>query len=284
MSRVKTSATQPQIVGIVVLHNEDVFVERAIRNVVDFCDRIHVFDHLSNDKTPEIIRSLAREFDHIELKRSRNAAHAQRLLERYLGTPTWVFAVDGDELYDPAGLAVLRGDLLAGAHADVFRVKAHVLNCDELDVEKATASGFMSPPSRPITKLFNFESVTSWTGCQDKLEGGNPVFRPGFDWESLRNLAETTEWDSDPLRLPHVCFLRRSSRDHDDGSQGRKNIAETQTHRRGISGSIYRLLRRPKPAPELLEAARKSGNWKREKLTRGPRVTVDARPFLGSLE
>ena len=34
-----------QIVGSVLVRNEDVFVERAIRNVAAFCDRIHVVDH-----------------------------------------------------------------------------------------------------------------------------------------------------------------------------------------------------------------------------------------------
>ena len=39
------------IVGIVLVRNEDVFVEQAIRNVAAFCDRIHVADHVSTDRT-----------------------------------------------------------------------------------------------------------------------------------------------------------------------------------------------------------------------------------------
>jgi hypothetical protein len=49
-----------RIVGIVLLHNEDVFVGQAVRNVVGFCDRIHVVDHLSTDHTWEIVQALAR--------------------------------------------------------------------------------------------------------------------------------------------------------------------------------------------------------------------------------
>ena len=59
-----------QFVGIVLVHNEDVFVERAIRNVAAFCDRIYAVDHLSNDRTPEILRRLARELDHLTVQRS----------------------------------------------------------------------------------------------------------------------------------------------------------------------------------------------------------------------
>src|SRR5262245_31319385 len=122
-----------QIVGSVLVRNEDTFVERAIRNVAEFCDRIHAIDHVSTDTTWDILRALAREFDHLDVHRSSNSADAHRLLKPYARTETWVIGVDGDELYDPEGLARLRAQLFGGAHADVFRIKAHVLNCDELD-------------------------------------------------------------------------------------------------------------------------------------------------------
>ena len=59
-----------QIVGSVLVRNEDVFVEQSIRNVVAFCDRIHAVDHVSTDRTWEILRSLAQEFDHLDVRRS----------------------------------------------------------------------------------------------------------------------------------------------------------------------------------------------------------------------
>src|ERR1041384_6080579 len=134
-----------KIVGSVLVRNEDVFVERSIRNVVAFCDRIHVVDHMSTDGTWDVLRALAAEFDHLDVRRSRQSAVAHQLLEPYAGSATWVLGVDGDELYDPAGLQRLRSDLLEGAHADVFRLKAHVLNCDELDEEAGSASGWLAP-------------------------------------------------------------------------------------------------------------------------------------------
>ena len=63
-----------QIVGSVLVRNEDVFVERAIRNVASFCDEIHVVDHDSEDGTAEILRRLADELDHIHVVRSKDAA------------------------------------------------------------------------------------------------------------------------------------------------------------------------------------------------------------------
>jgi hypothetical protein len=211
------------------------------------------------------------ELDHLDLRRSRNSAAAHRLLAPYAGTETWVIGVDGDELYDPAALSRLRGDLLGGAHADVFRLKAHVLNCDELDPSAGTASGWLAPPSRPVTKLFNFAAVDSWAESPDPLQSGDVVFGAGQHWESRRDLADETTWETDPLRCLHVCFLSRSSAEN---GAARLNLDESGEHDRGPVGTLKRLVRRRRRAV----AGR---SWKREWYTRGERVTIDASPFLG---
>jgi hypothetical protein len=184
-----------------------------------------------------------------------------------------VLGVDGDELYDPAGLELLRTDLLGGAHADVFRVKAHVLNSDELDVAAGRASGWLAPPSRPVTKLFNFAAVQSWTDSPDPLQAGSVVFRPGQHWESRRDLADGTTWETDPLRCLHVCFLSRSSGERGDAGGSRPNLDESREYDRGPAGTLKRLVRRS-------GRGREGRNWKREWYARGERVTVDAAPFF----
>jgi Glycosyl transferase family 2 len=262
-----------QIVGSVLVRNEDVFVEQSIRNVAAFCDRIHAVDHVSTDRTWEILRSLAQEFDHLDVRRSQNSVLAHRLLETYAGTATWVIGVDGDELYDPARLAQFRRELLAGAHADVFRLKAHVLNCDDLHDDARTASGWLAPPSRPITKLFNFGAVDSWAASPDPLQDGHVVFKPGQHWESRRDLADGTTWDTDPLRCLHVCFLPRSSQDEGKAGAGRLSLPESGEYDRGPVGTLMRLVRRP-------GRERHGTNWKREWYARGERLTIDAAPFL----
>jgi len=268
-----------RIVGSVLVRNEDVFVANAIRNVSDFCDVIHVVDHMSEDRTWEIVRSLAAEYDNLDVRRSRTSAVAHKLLEQYAGTPTWVLGVDGDELYDPTGLTQLRTQLQEGAHADVFRVKAHVLNCDGLDVESRQAVGWLAPPSRPVTKLFNFAAVESWTRSPDPLQTGDAVFRPGFHWESRRDLATETDWRSDPLRCLHTCFLRRSSLDLESGPIVRLNLDESRLYDRGPIGRVKRRLR-ARGSSASGRSTDAAANWKQEWYARGPKVAVDASPFL----
>jgi hypothetical protein len=272
------SAQPVRIIGSVLVRNEDVFIARAIRNVAHFCDRIYAFDHVSTDRTWEILRDLAGELDHLEVRRSRRSPESHGPIERLAGSQVWAIGVDGDELYDPHALRGLREELLAGAHSDVFRLKGHVLNCETIDPTERKASGYMAPPSRPVTKLFNLAAVESWPGASQRLHAGRPVFRDGQSWDSLRYLYELG-WASDPLRCLHVCFMRRSSLEP-DGPTGRKNINETGFYDRSRIGAVKRKLRGPWVPPDVAELHRAGTNWKREWYARGDLLTVDATPFL----
>jgi hypothetical protein len=263
-----------QIVGIVLVHNEDLFVERAIRNTAAFCDRIHAVDHVSTDGTWGVLCKLADEYDHLDVRRSTHAGDSHRLVEPYAGTRTWVFGIDGDELYDPARLADFREELLEGAHQAVFKIAANVLNCVELDQDGGRALGYLSPPSRSITKLYNFAAIDGWVGDgAERLHGGTISFRSGYDERAVDNIGERMSWDETPVRCLHLCFLPRSTEDPDTSEvQPRPILEETGMQDRGWIGTLKRRLRR-RPLPEI-------SDWKREKYMRGDLVTVDAGPFF----
>ena len=264
-----------EIVGIVLVRNEDVFVEQAIRNVAGFCDRIHALDHVSTDGTWKILQRLERDYPQLDARRSHHAGDSHSLLEPYAGTETWVFGVDGDELYDPERLASFRQDLLAGAYDTAFKVASNVLNCVELDQTRRSATGYLSPPSRSITKLYNFAAIDEWRGDgAERLHGGSIVFRDGFDESSVDNIGERLPWDETPLRCLHACFLQRSTVEpaRSGDSYARPILEETQLQDRSHIGALKRRLRR-RGIPE-------ASAWKREKYMRGQLVTVDASPFF----
>jgi hypothetical protein len=263
-----------------LVRNEDVFVEQAIRNVVAFCDVVEVFDHGSQDRTWQILGDLAREFDHVHVHRTRRAGDSHRPLERYAGSRTWVLGVDGDELFDPAGLAVLRARLEAGEHQDVFRIKAHAFNCVGLDRAAATARGYMSPPSRPVTKLFNFGVVRRWEDCTERLHFGKQVFVEGFSWESMRVLSDTTTWETDPLRLLHTCFVRRSSLDPEGTMLSRDNLDESGEFDRSWIGALRRRLRPYRADPKIVAMRARGLDWKQTMYRKGDELTIDASPFF----
>lgn len=49
-------ATPPSIIGIVLVKNEDLFIDGVLTNILDFCDEIIVADNLSKDGTQEKVR------------------------------------------------------------------------------------------------------------------------------------------------------------------------------------------------------------------------------------
>ena len=172
------------------MRNEDVFVERAVRNAVDFCDRLIIADHYSTDGTFEIVSRLAAEFpEKIELQRITDTRESHFLINGYAGSRTWIFAVDGDEVYDPAGLERLRGEVLSGQYDEWWIVFGNVLNCTAVDPSAGVASGYLAPPCRSMTKLFNFNLIESWDGAvthvhgqwHDQVQAGLRCFAPiGF--------------------------------------------------------------------------------------------------------
>ena len=148
-----------------------------------------------------------------------------------------------------------------------------MLPCVALPAGSRTAGGYLAPPALTGPKLFNFAALESWDRVyRERLHEGEPVFRDGWEWTSVARLEQEHDWDENPFRCLHTCFLRRSSRDAPDGEHARLNIAEANTYRRDLRGRLARALRGG--------SAPRRGPWKLEKYRRGPLVTKDASPFL----
>ena len=259
-----------KIVGIFLVRNEDLYIEQAVLNVLDFCDRILIADNYSKDRTWEIVQELAKVHRKIECYRIRRTDESHALIQHYAGSHTWVFGVDGDEIYDPVGLLRFRKEVLSGKFDRWWVLFGNVLNCIAIDRTRKEAKGYLAPPCRSMTKLYNFNAILRWDGpCLERMLGGTPVFKEGYDASLRLNLHEQVPWEESPYRCLHVCFLRRSSRDRRDGS--RPNPVEIAS--KGFLGRIgLGFLRRKLPdAPE---------DWKKEKYMRGELVTKDVSVFF----
>lgn len=261
-----------QIVGIVLVRNEDRFVRQSVGNILGFCDRILLVDNGSQDETPAILKELAAaDPEKVSFHAIRHPRESHDLLKPYVGTPTWVFAVDGDEIYDPKGLKSFRGRLLAGEFDSHWMILGNVHHCDHLDLSARFAQGYSTPPGRSITKLYNFAAIKSWDGdTPERLHGGNPEFLAGYYDQMKRQLQNEYPWGESPLRCLHLCFISRSSLDR--GSQGsRENIMET--YEGGWTNRVKRFLRKLQGQPE-------KSDWKRDRYARGERSQVSTIPFF----
>jgi glycosyltransferase involved in cell wall biosynthesis len=267
-----------RIVGIMLVRDEDLFVEQAVRNVLDFCDEIVLADNGSHDETIPILERLVSEHpDRLSLHRIRDPSLSHDLIKGYAGEPVWVFGVDGDELYDPVGLRKLRRMLLDGELDDRWLVRGNALHCIELDDSRTQARGYLAPPSGSPTKLHNFGLIEAWDGpCPERLHGVDGLrFKPGRAGEKY-GLNLEYGWEESPFRCLHVCFLRRSSRER--RAQARTNIPDRNVPRRLPVRLAYRSRERLRGAIGLPERS----PLKLRNYRLGERTTVDASPFFDS--
>jgi hypothetical protein len=221
-----------RIVGIGLFRDEDVFVERAVRNVFGFCDELILVDHRSKDSTPQILEELAATSPiPTSLHRVEEAGESHDLIKERAGEDLWAFGLDGDELYDPRGLERFREMLLAGEAANAWNIRANMLHCVDLDEERGLATGYLSPPAPSVSKMFNFRLIDAWDGDNPErlCDPSGLVFKPGVEPQKYE-LNKEHSWEESPFRALHVCFLRRSSRQAKAGP--RMNVPDRTAPRR----------------------------------------------------
>ena len=259
-----------RVVGICLVRNEDRFLHTVLGNALALCDELIVADHGSTDRSAEIAKAWARRDGRVRYCAIARPPESHELLRPHLNTPTWVFGVDGDEVYDPQGLARFRTELLAGRHAECRQIYGNVLHCVALDAASGRARGHLAPPCRSMTKLYNFAALRDWTGPNpERLHGGEPVFNPGFDASMDVRLHEQLAWDDATFRCLHMVFLSRSSSDR--AYRVRMNIAE-KNNLQGVARLRHHAAR--------LIGREADSSYKYEKYRRGPEVEVDARAFF----
>lgn len=256
-----------RIVGVTLVRDEDLFIEQALRNVAGFCDELIVLEHRSIDETPTILERLAAESPKIRVHRIRDLRASHDYVAGYVGKPVWILGFDGDQLFDPTGLAALRRRLLRGELEAAWTLTGRGFNCVEVDTAAGTARGHHAPPSRGTPKLLDFSAIDAWEGpTTERLHGGTIRFRDGYTRRD--NQLQRLSWEEAPFRALHLCFIRRSSRRPETIRLNPAEAAGRRVPREWLRHNAARLLRRHRPQGKV---AAYSGS---------PLATVDARPFL----
>jgi hypothetical protein len=262
-----------QIITIVLVKNEDIYLRRVLKNILDFSDKIIIADNCSEDNTSSIAADFSEIHKKVEYKKISLPSESHDLIKNYAGQNVWIFGVDGDELYDTHRLEYLKRELQQGKYNNFWMVLGNVLNCLELDEQNGRAKGYLAPPCRSMTKLYNFSQIESWEGaCTERLHGGVINFKHGFSPGIRKYIYKEIQWDESIFRCLHLCFLVRSSLDKvSNGILMRQNIADMKQR------SLFR-----KMADYLLKYVGKEpvSDLKKDKYMRGVIHEVSTNPFF----
>ncbi|GAB4497357.1 MAG: hypothetical protein OHK003_05630 [Anaerolineales bacterium] len=264
-----------QIVASVLIRNEDIYIEKVIRNIVDFCDKIIITDHQSKDRTFEICQQLAAEFSKIELHSIHALSESSQVLRPYYGTNTWVFAVDGDEIFDPAGLQEMRSRLLSGEFSQDWNIFANTLHCEKIDLKNKKAWGYLAPPARAGARLFNFSMIDDWQDYGERLMGDKVIFKKGYHSGLRRYLHKEYDWENSCFRYVHMSFLPRSSNDKVRLLKTRLNADEIARidNQKNFLDKLFIALK-------VRFAQFTKRDWKNQKYRQGPLVEKDVSSFF----
>lgn len=264
-----------RIIGSVQVKNEDIYVERSIRNILNFCDEILITDNLSTDNTYEICQKLASRYPKIRLVSIQHPRDAALILEPYYGTNSWIFGVDGDEIYDPHGLCIMRERIMNGDFDGDWCIFGNVLNVVSLSLERKTARGYLAPPSRSMTKLYNFQMIEDWRDCPERFLGGEIKFKNGYHAGLRRQLHVEVSWEQSYFRCLHMAFMKRSTRQKLRFAKTRLNPDEINY----INAQPNRALKMIRTL-QLWVGQLTGRDWKSQKYRRGLQVKKDVTPFF----
>ena len=204
-------------------------VERALRNALGFCDAIHVADHQSTDRTPEDPRRARRRDTEDRRAPHRRTARIER------AAPAVREHADVDlrhrrrrDLRPRRPGETARRFVRRPLRSEWWVVFGNVLNCEEIDLDRRTATGYLAPPCRSMTKLYNFRMLRALDPtAPQRLHShkGRDVFHEPYHALLRYDLYKETAWEDAHFRCLHACFLPRSSRESEGAP--RENVSES---------------------------------------------------------
>jgi len=237
-----------EIVGICLVKNEDIYIERVLQNIHGFCDKIRVIDNGSTDDTVKIVKKCIDRFSNISLEYIKSVNRTHSIVKKYVGKDKWIFGVDGDEIYDPIGLSILRSELLNGDYQNFWMLRGYFYHLVKLDMKTSKAVGYLAPPSKDPNKLYNFSLLKRWDTdniqpifhCQTHRFKDSQYYSQHYP--KNKKLHKKYRWENCPLRCVHTRMLKRSSKEeYNTFINTRLNLSNVISNKRHNFRKKYRL-------------------------------------------
>lgn len=194
------------IVAVIMVKNEDLYIRKVIEGIQHFVSDIIMIDNCSTDETVSIAKHCG-----VQPITEPDLRVTHGYIEPYVGRGVWVFGVDGDEIYDAAGLERLHDQMVDGLYDDAYQVQGWYLHATEFAPGRLTAKGYLGPPAHTPAKLYNMDMIDSWPNTYKDILF---MMRKSTRGRKARALPDT--WEGTPMRCVHTRFLRRSSQEPEE--------------------------------------------------------------------
>lgn len=211
-----------------IVKNEDQWVWYALMSILDFADKVLVFDTGSTDKTKEIIKTIKSPKIVFEEKEEVNPSGLTKLRQEQLDMTKndWIFIVDGDEVWPKEALLEMR-ELVNSASSNIY--------------------GIVSPAWNLIGDIRHFHPESEdyhWPYAPEKIKGWMNLRMmkrniPGFHLKGEYPLEAYCDKKETPIqnygskkllfakkRYFHMTYLPRSSKVVSTLKRGPKRIPE----------------------------------------------------------
>ncbi|MDO8638495.1 MAG: glycosyltransferase family 2 protein [Candidatus Daviesbacteria bacterium] len=217
MNKVYTNKLKKTIWAHTLVRNEENFIWFAINSVIDYVDKILIYDLGSTDQTVEIIRTIKspkivlKELpinkDMIELGQRR-----QQMLDESKGD--WIILLDGDEIWPDESIKKLISTIEQNPNKDCIIVPTLMLLGDIFHYQEAAAGEYQIAGRRGH---FNVRAINAKIpGLHIETSKNNQgLFREGYFDKEGKLIYERGEEELIFLDAPylHASHLKRSSKD-----------------------------------------------------------------------
>lgn len=248
--------------AFVLAHNQDRWIKTVIENAARAADYMTVIHHESDDDTDDRIHDADTGRCFAAVEKYHDLRYAHRAVAPHAGEPVWAWQIDGDEIYDPAGLKQLADQCRAGLHDDVWRIHGRYLHVTSINHDDRTVTGHLHQ-GKCGANFYNLSHLERWDadGRRAPFMSADIAFKPGRNPQRRDREHERAQWNQSLMRCLHMRFMRQTSRVRDD--EGARRSANQVC---GWGLGVQETGRDPKANHRL-------------SYRQGPVVTVDATPF-----
>ena len=201
-----------------IVKNEENFVEYAIRSVINYVDKIIIYDTGSTDRTVEILENLKREFPEkiiFEEKGECDKKHHTELRQEMLDRTNtdWFMILDGDEVWTNRGMEEALRMINENNNIECLIVPFYLCVGDVFHRHFKKGSFQILGNIDFITPRFLRKGNVKWTGDYGRdtfVDINNNVFFKDENCILLNN------------RFWHLTHLKRSNKQDDFSSGGKR--------------------------------------------------------------